>query len=834
MMKLLKKLFYFSLVLLICLIALLSFFLSTTPGLYTLVRLSTVYLPGTIKVHHIQGRLLDQFSIDTLDYQHNTTHIEINQLQVKWSLNSLMHPQLQFKELNAKSIELNEQIAIQKFSFTGSITRNNLKVDSLRFKYLKDTISGRMQVDFQRPHALTGSIRLNPKNPTQSLLKGTLNFGGDLNQLRWTGDVQGPAVVSVNGSLNNLSEFEQMIKWRDGSWPLSEQNRVYSPEGRLKISGTFPELNIEIKTKVNQNHKDNLQINASIHGTLPQKWNFNATVTNTQPPESTTEGIYSSLNIRGELQDLNKGFVNLTLAPGHYQMAKDSSLPILQFSGGTVKALLTPKALSGKGSLKIDSNTQMNLNFNLPDFKLSNGFSGIQPISAELTLLVNSFDFVKSFSPDISNPQGHLTASLMAKGTLNKLLFESKLRLAKASVSIPKLGLYLNAIDITALAKKKKWEANGTISASNKKLLVKGQGSLDTTRVSELTLEGADFPIVNTKEYQINISPQLKLSITPSNLTIAGTVVIPYAQIKPQSFSNSLTVSEDVIFKTKQEEKPPAPLNTNVDIKVEMGEKVELTFKGLHATLAGAVNLKQQPQGPMNAIGELNVVQGEYKAYGQDLAIEQGELIFTGGRLDNPGINLRASKKIDTTSTSLTSSNQLFDFNNNNLQNANLRGNIRVGVEVTGRLSTPKIQLFSTPSILSQADILSMLVLGRPASQANKAGGQLLLAAISSMNLGTGTNGAQLLDQLKQNLGFDLNVQTNSNFNLVTNQVSDNTALVVGKSLSKRMYLSYNVGLSQADPNVLTLKYLLNKFLSIQVSSSDAGSGIDILYTSNK
>lgn len=127
-----------------------------------------------------------------------------------------------------------------------------------------------------------------------------------------------------------------------------------------------------------------------------------------------------------------------------------------------------------------------------------------------------------------------------------------------------------------------------------------------------------------------------------------------------------------------------------------------------------------------------------------------------------------------------------------------------------------------------------MLVLGRPASQANKAGGQLLLAAISSMNIGTGTNGAQLMDQLKKNLGFDFNVQTNSNYNLVTNQVSDNTALVVGKSISKRVYLSYNVGLSQADPNVLTLKYLLNKFLSIQVTSSDAGNGIDVLYTSNK
>jgi len=265
-----------------------------------------------------------------------------------------------------------------------------------------------------------------------------------------------------------------------------------------------------------------------------------------------------------------------------------------------------------------------------------------------------------------------------------------------------------------------------------------------------------------------------------------------------------------------------------------MGNEVELTVKGLHANLGGMVHLKQVPQGSINAVGELSVSKGEYKAYGQDLTIEQGELIFTGGGVTNPGINLRAAKKIDTTTTSTAGSNQSFDFNNTNLQSANVRGNISVGVEVSGRLAQPKIVLFSNPSILSQADILSMLVLGRPANQADKAGGQLLLAAISSMNLGNGTNGAQLLEQLKKNLGLDLSVQTTSNYNLATNQFSDNTAVVVGKSLSKRIYVSYNVGLSQSDPNVLTLKYLLNKSYSIQVRSSTTSNGIDILYTSSK
>ena len=108
------------------------------------------------------------------------------------------------------------------------------------------------------------------------------------------------------------------------------------------------------------------------------------------------------------------------------------------------------------------------------------------------------------------------------------------------------------------------------------------------------------------------------------------------------------------------------------------------------------------------------------------------------------------------------------------------------------------------------------------------------MAALSSMNLSGGTKGTQLLEQLKQNTGLDFDVQTNSNYNLVDNTVSDKTAFVVSKSLSKRISLSYNVGLSQADPNVLTLKYLLNKFFSLQISSSNTSNAIDVLYTSSK
>lgn len=347
-----------------------------------------------------------------------------------------------------------------------------------------------------------------------------------------------------------------------------------------------------------------------------------------------------------------------------------------------------------------------------------------------------------------------------------------------------------------------------------------------------MSLEGDNLLVMNSSEYTIYISPHLKFEFSPSSLVLNGKLLIPKASLKPQSFNNTVTLSSDVVF---TDAKPADnPLHIDANVNVEMGDEVELAVKGLNGFLRGSINLRQLPEGPLNAGGELTIHDGKYQAYGQDLTIEQGELLFTGGLIDNPGLNIRAVRKFSNTTASFAGSDQLFDFNPSNIQTLDFGNKLTVGIEVSGRLLSPQVKLFSNPATLSQADILSMLLLGRPASQANKSGGQLLLTAISSMNLNSGSNGLQLVNQLKQKLGVDFNIANNSTYNKQTNQVNDTTSLVVGKSLSKRLYLSYNVGLSQADSNVLTLKYLLNKFFSIQIDASPTGSGIDLLYTHQK
>jgi translocation and assembly module TamB len=568
-----------------------------------------------------------------------------------------------------------------------------------------------------------------------------------------------------------------------------------------------------------------------LSGSPPYHWQIKATIPEPKLLDPQLKNLQTNLIANATITSKNTGVATLAIQPGSYQLADAS---FLQFSGGQIRAELNPKKLQIDGQLTIDQNKSLELALALPKFQLDKGLSDSQKIQGSLNLKVNSLSFLENFSPDISKIEGQINAVLKASGTLAKPLLTGNLSLNKAMLTMPQLGLDLNPIQLRLQSQDKHWELKGTIGSQGQNLNLSGQGNFAPKTTGTIHVEATNFPLIKTEEYLINVSPQLVLTISPNSLDLSGKILVPNAQIKPQTFTDTVSLSSDAVLVSTKPSSPPNPLHINTDISIEMGNEVALNVKGLQGFLVGTIHLRQLPQGPLNASGQLTVRDGKYKAYGQDLTIDQGELLFTGGLIDNPGINLRASRNFNNSNSSLASKSQLLDFNSANTQALNFGENTTVGILVTGRIKSPRIELFSEPSTLSQADILSMLILGKPANQANKAGGQLLLKAITSMNLGSSSRGLQLLEQLKSTLGLDIDLKTSSKLDLQTKQISDSNSVVVGKSLTKRIYLSYNFGLAKTDSNVVTLTYLLNKFFSIQINTSVTASSIDLLYTHKK
>ncbi|MFC3908708.1 translocation/assembly module TamB domain-containing protein [Legionella dresdenensis] len=769
-------------------------------------------------------------------------------------------------------------IIVNNVSLAALLTNKNWQIEHLKLAAFNQLLDLKVNLQPAFPFQLQAQLDIKPFSDRQPAMTGQLTAEGNYLHYQWHGKLATPHNLVLDGELNNGSQLAAHAEWNQLHWPLANKEEINSKQGQLDINGTLPDLTINFSGALSTPVVTDWQLNAQTSSNgiqmksrinLPQgKVMLQAGFNHVPKPELNIQASLGNnhleitgspdnvLTLKANLPTLRlfvpalkelqttitadgrfnqarqQGNLNLSISKGSFKLPEH---PALTFEGGKLNANLRANLLTATANLTIDSTKKLTATIKLPDFQLSNPTAAHQKIEGTIDLSIDSLAFVQQLNDLINQAQGKLHLNLSATGTLAKPVLMGSIELVNAALSIPRAGINLNPVQFTLHSQDKQWQADGSVSSNGQKLTINGQGSFFPIVKGTLTVRGVSIPVSNTPEYSLYISPDLTLEFEPGLLKARGNIIVPKALIKPQTFTSSVSMTDDVVYTSNNtNEQTDNPLNIDTDIHVEMGNDVLLAVKGLQGALIGGLQLRQLPGGPLNASGELNVREGKYQAYGQDLTITEGQLLFTGGLVTNPGIHVRATRQFNNTTTSFSGSEQLFDFHSSNLQTIDFGDKTTVGIEVTGRLRAPKVKLFSMPPTLSQADILSMLLLGKPASQANQAGGQLLLAAVSALNLDSGSNGTQLLGQLKQSLGIDLNLQNNQQYNQKTNQSTDSTALVVGKSLSKRIYASYNIGISQTDSNVFTLRYLLNKFFSIQVTASMTGSGLDVLYTRQK
>jgi translocation and assembly module TamB len=224
------------------------------------------------------------------------------------------------------------------------------------------------------------------------------------------------------------------------------------------------------------------------------------------------------------------------------------------------------------------------------------------------------------------------------------------------------------------------------------------------------------------------------------------------------------------------------------DVRLLLGEQVEIDAYGLSGHVTGSVRARSAPQQAATASGELEIRDGEYRAYTRELDVERGRLLFTGGPATDPGVDLRASRKLP---------------------------GYTVGVIVRGRLRRPQLTLFSEPS-LPQAQIASLLIVGRSLDSLQGSDREELESG--SANLAA-QGGALLAGQLGRYVGLD---------EVGVSQDADaGTALVLGKFLSPRLYVSYGISLVD-EINTLKLRYTIgDRWVIAAESGREAAADIE-------
>ena len=411
---------------------------------------------------------------------------------------------------------------------------------------------------------------------------------------------------------------------------------------------------------------------------------------------------------------------------------------------------------------------------------------GDLPISGTIKGKSRQVGLLPLFVQAIDNAGGEASLDFSIAGRVAAPELEGEARLSQGSLDFYQANLRLRDLSSTVRLKGTTLSLNAEGKAGEGTLEVDGRfGWHDRVLSGNLTLTGERLLVADVPEARILASPDLRFALAGSRMNITGKVEIPEARIEPADTANAvLATADERIVRPEEEAGSREALEVTSDVTLTLGKKVRIVAYGLKGQVAGSVRTRVAPREGTLASGELEVVDGEYSAYGKELEVERGKLLFTGGPVTDPGVDLRATRELP---------------------------GYEVGVIARGPLRKPQLTLFSEPS-LPQNQIAAMLIVGR--TSINQEAGDTESPDIEAQG------GALLAGQLGKYVGVD-DVG-------VTQDATTGAELVLGKYLSPRLYISYGISLVE-EINTLKLRYTISDRWVISAESGSE-SAADVEY----
>ncbi|HXU30303.1 MAG TPA: translocation/assembly module TamB domain-containing protein [Thermoanaerobaculia bacterium] len=492
---------------------------------------------------------------------------------------------------------------------------------------------------------------------------------------------------------------------------------------------------------------------------------------------------------------------DLDLSPGPGEIrypTEDGDKATIRFDRGIVRAQAGAAGLTGHAELTFVDTGNVRADLELPRFNLVGAPPESQTLGGHIVADFSSLGLLEAFVPDLRDPRGALTADLTLGGTVAKPTVRGTAKLERGQVDVPEYGLELRQIELAATsAGEGPIAIRGGARSGKGNVTLSGTAALDGTP-SRLTIEGSRFQAANTKEIKAVVSPKIEIAMQGSRIDVTGEVEIPEATIEQEKRKPAaVPVSSDVVILPPSEEvvrtAKATPAEIHARVRLILGDKVSIKALGFSGKPKGSLLVIEEPGKATTAVGELTVEDGVYKSYGQDLKLERGRLIFAGGPIDNPGLDLKAFRKADD-------------------------GTI-AGINVRGTLRSPQATLYSEPP-MGESEALAYLLLGHPLGQSTGEEGDLLANAANSLGL---KGGNLLAKKLAARFGLE-EARIESTGGL------KEASVVVGKYLSPRLYVTYGLGLFEP-VSTFKIRYLLGREWSLQAEQSGTATGADILYS---
>ncbi len=464
-----------------------------------------------------------------------------------------------------------------------------------------------------------------------------------------------------------------------------------------------------------------------------------------------------------------------------------------EYRDAKLDMVLDSRGIETSSEIRVGNNNRLGGKVNLPGAKLLALDFESQSLRANARLDFQELELIEALLPEIEQLQGRLTLDFGVDGTLAQPKLSGRAEILEAALLIPRLGLSIDKIKMTG-SSDSDGQFNFLVDANSGEgnLSIQGSSRLNATEgwPTTISIKGDNFEIARIPEAVVTASPDLKVKLQHRSINIEGDLLIPYAKLRPKDITTAARVSNDTVI-VGGDEAPEPKWTVTTRIRLTLGDQVNFFGFGFEGRLGGRLLIEEVPGQLARGTGSINILEGRYRAYGQRLDIEKGRLLFTGGPLTNPGLDLRAVRKTN---------------------------NVTAGIKVKGRLQQPQLELFSNPA-MGQTDTLSYLLLGRPVESASGEEGEMMAKAALALGLAGG-------DQLARSIGDQFGLDE---MRVESSDGGDQASLVVGRYLSPRLYVSYGVGLVES-LNSLKLRYQISERWQAEAVSGE-NQGADFLYS---
>ncbi|MBK6350654.1 MAG: translocation/assembly module TamB domain-containing protein [Proteobacteria bacterium] len=409
------------------------------------------------------------------------------------------------------------------------------------------------------------------------------------------------------------------------------------------------------------------------------------------------------------------------------------------------------------------------------DSTLSGRITGTSEAIKVLPLLV----------PEIDRAAGRLEGNVVLGGTVGQPTFNGDFQVRDGTLELYRTNLKISALqadgsfDGDAL----KFDAQGETAKG--KLTIDGKFTWpDGVMTGSMRLRGERLLVADTPELRVIASPDIVLRAGANGFEVEGEVAIPNARISPREITTTISTSPDeriVGLADVEDTEPSSADRVTSRIKVVLGDAVRVDAYGLKARLEGSVTVSTVPDDVPRGNGVIRVVEGQYRAFGQDVRITRGTLTFNDSPLNEPVLDIVAERRIKD-------------------------ADITVAVNVRGTIAQPFVTITSQPS-MSSNEALSYLLTGRSIDTLQSGEAANINQAAESLAV---SGGGLLLGGLGTRLGLDeVSVERTG---------EDDTSVVLGKALSPDLYVSYGISIAEAI-NTIKLRYTLNQRWSLKAEA---------------